>query len=129
MKIEIKNTSFKSLYDWLISNTDISTPVIGDIIHEELKWQYERSFRKYQDEKQEFEVGDEVKFKYGIGRIVKVYKLQNGKYRYGIDYIDFDYSYDKKTPYTAHTILTKKNLTKVKRKTSKNGNTTFEEIL
>ena len=56
MKIELKNTEFKELYEWLIDHTDISTLKIGSIVHEKLKPQYEKAFKKHQNEKQEFKV-------------------------------------------------------------------------
>lgn len=119
MKIELKNTEFKSLYEWLINHTDISTPIIGEIIHNTLKSQYDKAFNKYKDEKQEFQIGDKVASKdYGDkeeGKIIHISRLANGKFRYKIEYkyisdIDDDgyKTYGKTAKY-----FTKKNIKKI----------------
>lgn len=117
MKIELKNIDFKYLYEWLIDNTDISTPSLGSIIHEQLKPQYEKAFLKYQDEKQEFKKHDKVKFKWVgrghdwlEGRIHTVSRLANGQYRYIIQYDDDWEAYNFTNP------LTKKNIKKYENK-------------
>lgn len=118
MQIELKNTDFKDLYEWLLENTDISTPIIGEIIHEELKPQYEKAFLKYKDEKQKFNVGDKVRFDKGenTGIVVNVTRLQNGKFKYGIEYSyisDTDDDGNIKTWDSRIKYLTDKNLEKI----------------
>ena len=92
MTIELKNTDFKELYEWIINHTDISTPVIGEIIHKELKPQYEEAFLKYKDEIQLFKKSEKVWFRKSIrhdwkeGRVYKISRLANGQYKYIISY-------------------------------------------
>lgn len=73
MKIELKNTDFKNLYEWLIDHTDISTPKIGEMIHETLKPQYEKAFLKYKEKERKFNYDEKVKF-----------QLPNGKWKNGM---------------------------------------------
>lgn len=116
MKIELKNTDFKKLYEWLVDHTDVSTPIIGEIIHDELKPQYEEAFLKYKNEKQEFDIGDRVEFgkKNERGKIVKISRLSNGQYRYTIEYHFVDIDEDKnEESLTGQILLTKKNIRKI----------------
>ena len=62
MKIELKNTDFKNLYEWLIDHTDISTPKVGEMIHKVLKPQYDKAFLK---QKIKIRKNDCVQFKMG----------------------------------------------------------------
>ncbi len=129
MKIELKNTDFKVLCEWLES---LSPPsIIGDcgkadcpeliknIFDNQLKPQYDTAFLKYKDEEQKFEVRDRVEFIHHgdkeSGKIVNVSRLANGKFRYKIKYkyisnVDEDgkeeYSYT-----TKH--FTEKNIRKI----------------
>lgn len=102
MKIELKNTDFKALYEWLVNHTDISTPVIGEIIDEQLRPQYEKAFLRYQDETQKFKLTEKVQFRWPRdknlwnGIIYKVSRLSNGQYKYIIKYLEpaDDYHHD-----------------------------------
>jgi hypothetical protein len=91
MKIELKNTDFKQLFEFLDESPD--TMPIDNII-ESLRKQYDKAFNKYQNEKQEFNIGEKVKFKWPNdwllwdGVIKKVSQLANGKYKYIVEYED-----------------------------------------
>jgi len=101
MKIELKNIDFKYLYEWLVDQT-LETPPTIDKIIQDLKPQYIKAFKKYQDEKQEFRTGEKVLFRFSLkhdwieGKIHKVSRLANGQYRYIIKYEEDaqDYHYD-----------------------------------
>ncbi len=95
MKIEIKNTDFKYLVEFMQSYCcDVDPGLLDQIWHETLKPQYDKAFLKYQDEKQEFKHGEIVKFKTTgqtwkdaqSGVIHKIFKKANGQYKYMIKY-------------------------------------------
>lgn len=118
MKIELKNTDFKYLYEWLENNINSSIPIYH-IIHQQLKPQYEKAFLKYKDEKQKFKIGDRVKFGKGNyredGVVISVSRLANGKFRYEIGYSyigDID-EYGNGKIYQTSTYLTAKNIEKL----------------
>lgn len=115
MKIELKNTEFKALYEWLKDEISPNDKDIGPIVHKKLKPQYEKAFLKYQDEKQQFRKHDKIEFKFvgrgqgwWEGRIHTVSRLANGQYRYIIQYDDVD-EYSEET-YRFTNPLTKKNI-------------------
>ena len=101
MKIELKNTDFKQLFEFLDDCPD--TMPVDDII-ENLRKQYDKAFNKYQNEKQKFEIGENIEFKISSwpkpngtwknGIIKKVSRRADGKYRYIIEYEDFAEDYD-----------------------------------
>lgn len=134
MKVEMKNTSFKRLVEFFngCKGNLVDIPHdVNSIVKSELQSQYDRSFKKYKNEEQKFQIGDNVKLKDGnIGRVIKVSRRRSGKYYYVVKYSDFEYDIDdNKTPYDRLTNpLTTKNLVKVKRKTLGKGNTVYEEV-
>lgn len=103
MKIELKNTEFKILYEFLknLSYEEEELP-IHTIVFKELGPQYDEAFNKYNDEKQEFNKNEKVLFRWSKkndwieGKIYKISKLANGQYKYIIIYEDdiTDYSYN-----------------------------------
>jgi len=105
MKIDLKNTDFKYLYE-LCDKTFSKGSGYGDeirrIIVEELKPQYNKAFVKYQNEKQEFNQGERVLFRWSLkddwkeGKIYKITRLSNGQYKYTISYKEYaqDHHYD-----------------------------------
>ena len=101
MKIELKNTSFKYLYEQMSLGNYPDADLLH-IIEEELKPQYDKAFLKYQDEKQEFQVREKVQFKWPgsdwyNGTISKVNRLSNGQYTYIVRYLEpaEDWHYDE----------------------------------
>ena len=120
MKIELKNTDFKIIYEFLYENRDNYCPVIKDIIVNQLQPQYEKAFLKYQDEKQKFNAGDNIEFgrhnEKTNGKIIKVSRLTNGKYRYLVKY-KYQCDIDKDTGEEIFTdgkvYLTEKNIRKI----------------
>lgn len=129
MKIELKNTDFKELYEFLDEITDkyplaiklwrLDGENIKRIILHSLKPQYEKAFLKYKDEKQKFNVGDKIQFNGGSettdGKITKISRLSNGKFRYGVEYYyvgDINESGDD-VWFKTTTYLTEKNIRKI----------------
>ena len=137
MKIELKNTDFKELYEficetikkhpstlqcWLFDGANIIR-----ILEQGLKPQYQKAFLKYQNEIQEFKPRQKVKFRFNSksewldGFIHKVGRLANGQYRYTIGYKDTaeDYHYDNGDKVINGMIInytnpmTKKNIKKI----------------
>ena len=121
MKIELKNTDFKLLYEALpILMHGGEWHDIRRIFEKELKPQYEKAFLKYQDEKQKFNAGDNIEFgrhnEKTNGKIIKVSRLTNGKYRYLVKY-KYQCDIDKDTGEEIFTdgkvYLTEKNIRKI----------------
>lgn len=125
MKIELKNTDFKYLYKFLENNVLKADGFwenqdkINSIIME-LKPQYEKAFLKYKDEKQKFNVGDKVEFgrpnEKTNGKIIKVSRLANGKYKYLVQYkyqSDIDEDTGEEIFDNGKTYLTEKNIRKI----------------
>lgn len=126
MKIELKNTDFKYLVEWIeVSDGNIHIP----LIYKELKNQYDKAFNKYQNEKQEFEMNEKVQFRWPgrntiwwDGKIKKISRRADGKYLYQIEYEDNaeDYDFDDEKEIENMMVkrkthpLTNKNIRKVK---------------
>lgn len=117
MKIELKNTDFKFLYEWLNNHREELCIDVNSILDESLKPQYEEAFLKYKDENQKFNIGDKVKFgkENKSGVIKSVQRLSNGKFRYGIEYSYVgDYNEANETIlFSAVKYLTEKKLKKI----------------
>lgn len=110
MQIELKNTDFKHLYEWLKDNINSSIPIYS-IITQQLKPQYERAFLKYKNEEQKFDKNEKIQFRFGMtrwgkegkventdwidGKIYKVSRLANGQYKYIIKYTEDADDYHK----------------------------------
>jgi hypothetical protein len=108
MKINLKNTEFKRLYEWM--ELQCMDGSIENILEKTLKPQYDKAFNKYQAEKQAFKPKEKVKFRFYTktwtfggansrrventdwidGFIYKVSRLASGQYRYIIAYEDDD---------------------------------------
>ena len=110
MKIELKNTDFKLLYEFLRELSYEEKELnIHQIVFNTLKPQYDKAFNKYKGEKQKFEVGEKVKFRFQTyvwanasnnwntkienldwidGTVEKVFRRADGKYMYVIKYKD-----------------------------------------
>lgn len=120
MKIELKRDSFKILFDYLNDNKENYCPPIKWIIAEELKPQYNKAFKQY-NEMPKFKLGQEVINVWGSnnkeynltdlekiekGKIVKITKDTNGRIWYHVKYkID---NYDDDGDVVGHTDLTYK---------------------
>ena len=137
MTIELKNTDFKELYEFLIEiNKKYPEAIkqflydgenIKRIIFEELQPQYNEAFLKYKDETQLFNKGERVLFRWSLkhdwttGKIYKVSRLANGQHKYTISYkenaqdyhYDSNYKVDKNGMVTEYTNpMTNKNIKK-----------------
>lgn len=130
MKIEIKNTDFKYLYeqiDKVFAPNSGHPPQVREILLKQLKPQYEKAFRKYEKEEQLFEKGEKVNFRFAgnpemhEGFVHKVSRLANGQYRYVIKYFEEaeDYHYEMEQVdkdgrgYAFTNPMTKKNIFKI----------------
>ena len=120
MKIELKNTEFKELYEFLKQLSYEEEELnIHSIVFDKLKSQYDKAFNKYKDEKQEFKLKEKVKFQcwdedeWDNGFIHKVSRLANGQYKYVIGYKDDnEYNQLMNEKYSYTNPLTKKNIRK-----------------
>lgn len=117
MQIELKNTEFKDLYQFLKQLSYEEEELnIHSIVFNKLKPQYDKAFLKYKDEKPEFKVGDKVKFDKNEedGVVESIVRLANGQYKYGIQYYYVgDYNGEDKVWYSTVKYLTKKNIRKI----------------
>lgn len=105
MKIELSNLDFKILFDTLQAKAE-EVPAIKCVV-EKLKPQYYKSFKKYENEKQNFNLGQIVLFKdvrqksfTKKGEIVRIIKLINGQHKYVIEH---EYEDENGTKYKART--------------------------
>lgn len=109
MKLELNNRDCKLLLEHLIGLYPTNNLKLDKIINESLIPQYNKLFTRYRNERQEFFSGEEVMFRKGKfayeteggtfsiphkvenkewikGVIAKVFRLQNGQYKYIISY-------------------------------------------
>lgn len=128
MKIEMKNTDFKYLYEQLkniLETSDMFDIEVQRIIVDELQPQYKEAFTKYQNEKQEFNKNESVLFRHcrrgdwQKGMVSKIQQLANRQYKYTISYLEKVNYYDDEIEEEVDTVktrltnpLTKKNIKK-----------------
>ncbi len=110
MKIELKNTDFKLLVEWM--ELQCMDGDIGHIFDKCLKPQYNKAFHKYQNEEQKFKCWSDDEW--GIGFVHKVFRLANGQYKYKIGYKD-DNEYNQLQDINYTNPLTGKNIKKYER--------------